>query len=115
MGWGRDARGGCAGAHIARIDEKPAKPDGWNATSSTAFGAGWDWGRAGAGYSRTKLLPTRLRLAAAACGCGTRPSAVQKRGLNPGRLCRAARAATGGTAVGEATAVSYDRRRGLAA
>ena len=57
--------------------------------------------------------------AAAACGCGTRPSAVLKRGLspglNPGRLCRAARAATGGTAVGEATAVSYDRRRGLAA
>ena len=34
--------------------------------------------------------------AAAACGCGTRPSAVQKRGLNPGRLCRAARGATGG-------------------
>ena len=69
VGWrwgGVGGEGGVAGAHIARIDEKPAKPDGWNATSSTAFGAGWDWGRAGAGYSRTKLLPTRLRLAAAA-------------------------------------------------
>ena len=101
---GRREGGRGEGAHIARIDENPAKPDRWKATSSTALrggpGLGGRLGRATVAPSyHPRGRGSRLRHAAAARG----PLAVLTRTLGPwprppasvlasapGRLCRAA-------------------------